>query len=168
MVDRSSSNGAHAPGGPTAARGGEQHAPSGEPDRWTILLEDLSRLGRYARYYAELRLDSLKLTAREAVIAGLWGALGAVVGAAALVTSVVLLLVGMARGVNALTSNDWAGPLTTGLVVLGGAAIGLAAIAHRLRSSALVKTREKYDSLRPAEVAPPSTPPAQGAAHDRA
>lgn len=168
MVDRSSSNGAHDPGGPAAPPGGEQRAPHGEPDRLALLLADLSRLGSFARYYVELRLDSLKLTAREALIAGLWATLGAVVGAAALVTGVSLLLVGVARGINVLAGNDWAGPLTTGLVVLGGVTIGLAAIGHRLRSSALMKTREKYDSLRPAEVARPSTPPAQGAAHDRA
>jgi hypothetical protein len=133
-----------------------------------LLLADLSRLGSFARYYVELRLDSFRLTAREALIAGLWAGLGAVVGAAALVTGVALLLVGVARGVNVLAGNDWAGPLTTGLVVLGGATVGLAAMAHQLRSSALVKTREKYNSLRPAEVAAPPTPPTQGAVHDRA
>ena len=163
MVDRSHTNGAHAA---TRAAPPPDPAAGGEPDRLAILLADLSRLGRYARYYTELRLDSLKLSAREAMIASVWGALGAVVGIAVLVTGVVMLLTGISRGVGVLAGNDWAGPLVTGLVVLGGAIVTVAAVGHQLRSSALARTQAKYDLLRTNEPAPSS--PTNGATHDRA
>jgi hypothetical protein len=163
MVDRSHTNGAHSATGPAPP---PDPPPGSEPDRLAILLADLSRLGRYARYYTELRLDSLKLSAREAMIAGVWGALGAVVGVAVLVTGVVMLLTGISRGVGVLAGNDWAGPLVTGLVVLGGAVLAVAALGHQLRSSALVRTQAKYEALRASETAP--SPPTNGATHDRA
>jgi hypothetical protein len=163
MVDRSHTNGAHTAAGPAPP---PDPAAGNEPDRLAILLADLSRLGRYARYYTELRLDSLKLSAREAMIAGVWGAMGAVVGVAALVTGVVMLLTGISRGVGLLAGNDWAGPLVTGLVVLAGATIAVAALGRQLRSSALARTQAKYETLRVSEPAP--TSPTNGATHDRA
>jgi len=163
MVDRSHTNGAHSA---SSAAPPPDPAAGSEPDRLAILLADLSRLGRYARYYAELRLDSLKLSAREAMIAGVWGVLAAVVGVTALVTAVVMLLTGISRGVGVLAGNDWAGPLATGLVVLAGATLAVAAFGHQLRSSALARTQAKYETLRASEPAP--SPLTAGASHDRA
>jgi hypothetical protein len=160
VVDRSSSNGAEA-----APGAGARSQADVEPDRLAAWLADLSNLGRYARYYVDLRLDSLKLTAREALIGALWGLMGLVVGGAALVTAVVLLLTGIARGVSVLANNDWAGPLTTGAVVLGGALLAVAVAGAQLRRRALARTREKYERLQPDGWTAPSQ--TKGDAHDR-
>jgi hypothetical protein len=169
VTDRTQSNGAHAPpGADSPPAGANARSATGEPDRLAILLADLGKLGRYARYYVELRLDSLKLTAREALIASVWGLLAAVVGGAALVTGVVLLLVGVSRGVGVLANNDWAGPLVTGMIVLGGAMIAVAALGHQLRQRALVRTQEKYAALRAGEPTAVSVPPTNGVSHERA
>lgn len=169
VTDRTQSNGAQAPPGADASpAGAHARSTAGEPDRLAFLLADLSKLGQYARYYVELRLDSLKLTAREALIASVWGLLAAVVGATALVTAVVLLLVGVSRGVGVWANNDWAGPLVTGMIVLGGAMIAVAALGHQLRQRALVHTQEKYAALRAGEPSAVSAPPTNGVSHERA
>jgi hypothetical protein len=136
---------------------GDPAAPPGpappEADRLAAVLEELERLGAWARYYAELRLDAWRLAAREAALAIVWGAVGLLVAAAALATAVALCLVGLARALNAWAGNDWAGPLATGggllLLVLVGLAGGTAWYRNRSRRRMI----EKYERLRAAQFA---------------
>jgi hypothetical protein len=140
--ERPESDGDSAPGGAAA-----------EDDRLAPLLADLKRLGGWARYYAELRLDRLRLTGREAALAAAWGAVALVVAVAALATAVALLLVGIARGVNAWAGNDWAGPAATGGGVLLLALAGLAGGTAWYRNRSRRRTIEKYERLRAAQLA---------------
>jgi len=113
------------------------------------LLKSLGEMREYVSYYLTTSADSVKLSIRNAVLYGVLGLLGLIVGAALLVTAAVLVLQGIANGLTILfDGRAWAGQLTTGMVVLVLAALVTWFGLKRLMNSSRQKTIEKYEHRR--------------------
>lgn len=120
------------PGGATAQAYEAEHA---EDDRPSSALRDaawrIGELKEYASYYVAAKLDSYKISARNLVMYGALGLLGAVAGATFVVMATVLLLLGISEAISALCGWlfgpgwMWIGPLLVGLLVLGVLAAGV-------------------------------------------
>jgi len=112
------------------------------------LLQDLRRIRELASYYLTARKDRLRLSVRQALIWGAVGVLGACVLFCVLITAVVLLLVGLSRGLEqAFGESAWLGPTVLGgglLLLMAGATV---AVLGWLSRSYRKKTVEKYERL---------------------
>jgi hypothetical protein len=104
---------------PRGAHNGHGATPS------DALLEGLARLHEireYIAYLIEVKLDTIKATARTLLLYLAAGVLGLVMGAAFVATSAVLLLLGIAHGLGELFHHAWIGEVVVAVVVLGGVA----------------------------------------------
>jgi hypothetical protein len=107
----------------------------------------------HASRYVSAQLDRIKAAARSAILFGLLGLAGAGIGIAIVVTSAVLLCLGIAGGIaELLGGRQWAGDLIAGGTVLGVIAIGgsvavkgIVGIARR-RTMASYEQRKTRDS----------------------
>ena len=111
--------------------------------------EAVAQLGefkQYALHFLAARIDSAKLTVRNAVLwmgIGIIGLLGAV---AVVVTAVVILCVGMAQAIAALCGGRmWAGNIIVGVVLLGAIVVGIWLGVKRMFGASLTKTVERYE-----------------------
>jgi hypothetical protein len=115
-------------------------------DATTSILERIGEIREYVSYYAETKTDGIKQSAIWAGIYAALGILGGLIGAAVLVTAAVLLVNGIAGGLGALFGGRaWLGQLVTGLLLLGGLAVGVVVGLKVLRSSFKKKLRAKYE-----------------------
>lgn len=120
--------------GDAAAAGAAADAAGAGPQPGAALRDALGHLGElkeYALYYLGAKLDGIKVGVRNLVIYAVLGLIGAVVGATALVVTVVLLMQGLAGALSHffswLINPNWAwlGPFLLGLLILGGLAAGV-------------------------------------------
>ena len=103
--------------------------PHGRPapaDALRDALARLAQLSEFVAYYLAVRIDSIKLSVRNA---GLYAAVAvlALLGAAAMiVTAVVLLLLGVAGAfAELLPGHPWLGDIITAAIFLGVVAVGV-------------------------------------------
>jgi hypothetical protein len=110
------------------------------------LLAHLTELRRHAGHYLQATADSYRLTIRQALLRGMLGALGAVVGVTVLVTSTVLLLRGAAGGLaEAFGGRAWAGQLAVGTTVLLLTGLACWWGLRKATEASRRKTAEKYE-----------------------
>jgi hypothetical protein len=81
--------------------------------------EQLGEAREYIGFYLRTRVEMLRLTVRNFLFLGVLTTVAVLLGAALLVTAVVLLCRGVAEGLSILLGgNAWAGDLVTGVVLL--------------------------------------------------
>ena len=135
---------ASAPGAAPGAGNGAADRPDPQESvqRLTRLMAETKE---YAAYYLGARLDSIKASVRNlGVYAGL-GIVGLIALSAFVTTTVVLLLVGMALGINRLTYSWWIGPFVVGAVFLIVIAVGAVFGVKMVMSSFRKATVNKYE-----------------------
>jgi hypothetical protein len=126
--------------------GGNRHPALPDPQeslqRTTRLIAELKE---YAAYYLSARIDSIKATVRNlGVYAGL-GIVGLIALSAFITTVVVLLLVGIALGLNVLFDSLWLGPFLVGIVFLTLTAVGFVLGMKKVMNSFRKATVNKYE-----------------------
>jgi hypothetical protein len=105
----------------------------------------LGELGEYVSYYLTAKIDGLKATGRNIVIYVALGVMGAFAGAAAIVTLVVLTLVGIAHGIGDMLGDRWwLGDLITGILFLSVMGVGVVFGIKKLTGSSRERTVKKY------------------------
>ena len=108
--------------------------------------ERLAELQSYVSYYVAAQVDRAKVIARTAVIFGVLGAIGALVGAAVVITSAVLLVVGIAGGLGAVCGgHGWIGDLITAVLILGGLVAGVLLVSKKLTKTSRGKLVQTYE-----------------------
>src|SRR3954451_1276871 len=110
---------------------GNGHSASTGPSPADALKQASSRVGELKEYVGLLiaaKVDGLKLTLRKIVLYAMLGIVGAVIGAAMLVTAAVYVLSGLAGAIGALFPDKygwWVGRLIVGVLVVGGTFAGV-------------------------------------------
>jgi len=107
-------------------------------------------LADYASYYVSAKVDSVKWTLTKVAMLAVLGVIGLLVFSGAVVTAVVLLVVGIADGIGAIFDPElrWIGWLITGAVIVGGL-IGATLIAMRVvREKTRQRMEQKYETKR--------------------
>jgi hypothetical protein len=131
---------------PNTAQASDDESATAEPNPLAGLLSNLAELREYAALYLATHADSVKLSARQAVLKAAVGVIGLVAAVAIVATAGVLLVTGMANGIALLLGDRlWAGQLITAVVILsvlaGGAYAGLRIVLKSSRN----RTVEKYE-----------------------
>lgn len=104
----------------------------------------------YAGYYLSAKADGIKWSVTKLVLLAAIGLIAALALGGAVVTGVVLALVGMANGIALIFEPDlrWLAWLITGVVVLaivfGGALLGMKMMQRSMKR----KTEQKYEARR--------------------
>lgn len=108
-----------------------------------------SRIGElqsYVAYFVAAQVDRAKVIARNVIVFTILGVVGALVGAAVVVTAAVYLVAGVAGGLGALFGNRlWLGELVTALVILGTIVVGILLVAKRLTKTSRGKLVQSYE-----------------------
>jgi len=137
----------HTPGGRFA-----DDAPAEQPSE--ALKETLKLVGEakeYASYYVAAKIDGYKATAKNVGIYAGLGVVGAAIGLTFLVVSVYMLVSGLAGGLSHLAVSlfgerwAWLGPTTLGLIVIGGAVVGILLGMKWIFGSSRSHTVAKYE-----------------------
>jgi hypothetical protein len=103
----------------------------------------------YAAHYLSARVDALKLSARKVIVLAILGLLGAIAGAALIITSVVLLCVGIAQGLAVLFGGRaWLGNLVAALLLLGALVGGGWVVLARIRKASKERVVAAYERLK--------------------
>lgn len=148
------------------AEAAEQPSDGQAPHPLEPLLAHIGELREYASTYLAARLDRMKLTGRMIAFWAVVGLLAGVMGLAAAVTAVVLLMLGIADGLAALLGNHaWAGYLLCGggfLVVL---TVALVLFKRSWFRTSRRRTIEKYERRHQAQRAAYGHDVAQRARH---
>jgi hypothetical protein len=134
---------------PQREHGGTETVPPAPEEALGDALRRIGELKSYAAHYVAAKLDALKASGRKLAIYAALGLLGALVGAAVIITAVVLGLRGLAEAIGAaLGERQWAGVHIVGfglLLLLGlGAWIGMRIVFKAMRRG----TESKYESKR--------------------
>jgi hypothetical protein len=105
----------------------------------------LSELAEYVSYLIAAKVDGIKLTLRNVAIFAALGIVGLIAGGAMVVTSVVLLCYGVARGLGVLFGGRiWLGDLVTGILLLALIAGGTMFALKSIGKSSRERTAKKY------------------------
>ena len=120
--------------------------PVGHPtDAIRDAVAKLAELREFAAYYVAVKIDALKVTARQVgILAGL-GLVGAVAGAAVVVTAIILLLRGIDGALTALIGHQWAADLITAAIFLAIPVIGILVGMRILTRTFKTSTVHKYE-----------------------
>jgi hypothetical protein len=111
--------------------------------------EHASELSAQALRYLGATWDGALARVRAAALLGVAGFVAFVAFCGVLVTSVVLLITGLARGLSlALGGRTWLGDLLVGLGLLALSAGGLAVALARVRKGFLRKAERKHEERR--------------------
>jgi len=109
------------------------------------LFNQSSELFAYFSHYLKAQIDLLKLSGRNIVVLTVIAGLGAVLAVSALVVSVVLLLTGLAIGINmAVGGSLWLGQVIVGLGLLIIFAIAVIVGWSRMRNRSLTQKVQDY------------------------
>jgi hypothetical protein len=113
------------------------------------LLRSLGELKEYIGYYLSAQGDAVRLKIRQGLAWAVLGIAGGLVGLAALITSVVLLLDGAAEGLAILFGGRlWAGELVTGAIILLVAGIVAYVVVARITKTSRQRIIQKYERRR--------------------
>jgi hypothetical protein len=116
----------------------------------------IAELKEYASYYVAAKVDSVKASARTAVLYAVLGVVGGLIGIGLLITAAVFFLDGLAGAIGALfpaRHGWWAGRLIVGVLVIAGALGGAMFLVKRVTGSSRKRTIEKYEARRREERA---------------
>lgn len=108
----------------------------------------LDELREYVSFYIAAKTQALKLTVRKGVIFLGLVIVAAVAAAGLIVTSVVLICVGIADALGLLFHSQWAGDLVAGALVIGAIVAGIWVVVNRIFKTSHAKTVERFDALR--------------------
>jgi len=132
------------------ASGNGHGAANGSPaDHVKEAAAKLAEVKEYAGVLVAAKLDALKLTLRNVAVYAALGIVGGIVGIGALVAGVVLLLSGLSGLIGEIFPEkweDWGGPLVVGLLVVGGAVVGVLVGMKLITGSSRKRTIEKYEN----------------------
>jgi hypothetical protein len=106
----------------------------------------LAELRAYAVYYLAAKIDQVRLSIRQLVLAAVLCVLLLIAAAGVIVTAIVLLLEGVAGGVAAICGQRWLGDLICGVLFLGIIAIGVWSGLKRFSKMSRQMTVNKYES----------------------
>jgi hypothetical protein len=109
----------------------------------------LGEVKEYAGVLVAAKLDAIKLTLRNVAVYAALGIVGGLVGIGVLITAGVLLMTGLAGLIGEIFPEkweDWGGPLVLGLLVVGGAAVGVVLAIKSITGSSRKRTIEKYEN----------------------
>ena len=110
-------------------------------------LRALQQTLSYVRLLISAKLDQAKLSAMMICLYAVLGVFGAAAGVAVVVTSVVLLLVGVAHGIGALLGGrDWLGDVIVGFVLLAGLTLSITSFLERFVVASRKRTKQKYEA----------------------
>jgi hypothetical protein len=134
-----------------AAEPAEAQPPPGEAS--DALAGQVAALQRSLACWISATLDGYRLTARKLTLYAALGVIGGLIAATVLITATVLICLGLSGAVSAMAAGvlgggwSWLGPLLSGLLVLGAAAIGAYIAVRRITGAARQRTIEKYEQL---------------------
>lgn len=146
--------------GSSATAGGSQRAREQRPDGGgrplhpdpppaeaiRQAMQKLAELREFVSYYVSVRVDSLKITARNLGIYAALGVIGLIAAGAMVVTAVVLLLTGIAGAFGQLFSgHPWLGNIITAVLVLGLIAGSVVFVMKKLTHTFRSQTVKKYE-----------------------
>lgn len=119
------------------------------------MVEDLGRqfgeLKDYAAYFLAAKADRIKLTLRNLGLYAALGAVGAIAGAALIITATVLLVQGLAQLINKplpYALQPWLGNLLVGLLLLGLVGGGVYWTMNKVFGASRKRTVQKYENRR--------------------
>ncbi|MGD9647599.1 MAG: hypothetical protein AB7U73_17935 [Pirellulales bacterium] len=122
----------------------DERASAREP--WKPLLGDFQRLGELFAQYSAARADGVRLRIRRIVLLSLAGVMAALLVTTALVTCLVLALLGAAHGLAALAGGRlWVGELGVGAGLLLSTGVLLIVVARAVARRNRQHLREKYE-----------------------
>jgi len=106
-----------------------------------------AELGEYVSYLLSAKVDGIKVSLRNAGIYAALGVLGLLAGGALIVTTVVLLLRGIAGGLGALFGQRlWLGEIVTAVLFLAILGVGTWFGLNRMTKASRERTVKKYAS----------------------
>ena len=122
-------------------------------DAFKNLGSQLGELKEYATYYIAAKADGFKASIRNLGLFAVLGIVGLMAGGAVVVTSVVLLLTGIAGAISAIFRSNytppdrtWIGEITVGLVILAAVGIGTMVFMKKFTAASRERTVKKYES----------------------
>jgi len=126
---------------------GETDQPAAASAAFADAKERLAELREYVSFYLAAKSDAFKLSVRNAVFYAVLGVVGLLAGAAAIVTAVVLLIVGIADGIgSAFGRFGWLGDIIIGVAILGLIALGAKVALSKVFGASRKAMVEKYES----------------------
>jgi len=109
-------------------------------------MSQLAALREFVAFYVAVKVDSLKVTARNLGIYAALGVIGLIAAGAMVVTAVVLLLTGIAGAFGQLFSgHPWLGNIITSVLVLGLIAGSVVFVMKKLTNTFRSQTVKKYE-----------------------
>lgn len=136
---------------PCADEAGGSHAANGRIHMVEELGRQFSELKDYASYYLVAKADQVKLTLRNLGLYAALGVLGALAGAALIITATVLLVQGLAQLVNKplpYALQPWLGNIVVGLLLLGLVGGGAYWAMNKVFGASRKRTVQKYENRR--------------------
>jgi hypothetical protein len=118
------------------------------PSPFDPLFRHFGELQMLVGHYLRARADQISSRVRSILFWAIAGIIGLILAVAFLVTSVVLVLHGIAAGLARAGLQPWAAELTTGVVCIAVVAVGLAIVSVTQRSAARRKRRDNYEHFR--------------------
>lgn len=132
-----------------AANDDAAQRPDSTQQAFDQVFKHLAEIRDYALLYLETRKDQVLLVVRQIVTWGAIGLLALAAVACALVTAVVLTMLGIANGVATLLDGQvWAGQLITGGGLLMIVALTIALGVRRITKTSRRRMSEKYEQRR--------------------
>lgn len=144
---------------PGERRGGEDDLIAA----WGEIRDDLTRIARETREIGALRVERVKLAANEGLHTALMGSFAGIAAITVTVVASVLLVAGLAGAIGALVGALWIGMLAVGALCLVTAGVALAVLRSKMRASFRERLERKFGPV------PAGAPGAQGpeATHGR-
>ena len=141
-------SGSAANGDPRATDAAAASSRPGAPEPHPLepLLAQLTMLREFALHYVEAQKDAIGAALRRAMLKAVLGLLAAIVGTTLLITSTVMVAIGLAQLISiAVDGHAWIGNLAIGGGVLLVVGAGAAIYVSRALSAARKRTIEKYE-----------------------
>lgn len=108
----------------------------------------VAEIREFGTHYLAAKGDALKVSLRRMLVAIVFGVLCLLAVTAVLITSVVMLLSGIASAIGAAFDppKPWVGQVIIGFAVIAGTIVGLILGLRKLTGTGRLKTVEKYES----------------------
>ena len=120
-------------------------------EAFSVAGDRFRELKSHLSYAAEVKIDQVKAAVRSALIFTLLGIVAAIAAAGLVVTAVVLLCIGIASAITALTHSVWIGDIAAAILILGAVALTVYIGINRLTKASYANLVKKYESRRRAQ-----------------
>lgn len=129
--------------------GSESRPSSSAAELFAPLMAHLHEFLEYAAYYLAARTDLVRAQVRKVALYAVLGIVGAAALITTLVVAVVMVLIGIAGGLGELLADrPWAGSLLTGCILLAIAFGSVRLMLPQWLVTSRRKVKEKYDRRR--------------------